>query len=264
MENWSDVNAAIEKLLNTATEGKDGDEKDLAFEQEVMKIYHPARQHFNDSGRSAQKTSSEAKVKKLSEQVATLTATLAEKETKLAEVSASGGDAKAEALAKQIAELKKEVVEITATKTAAQATFDAYKVASSVDSFKTQLQSAGSTRYAADWLELQLIKMKQEGRITTEEIEGGGSRIAVLQPNKTLPYTADTQDALLQIVITELDKNCPPERRLTSAKGGGGFDLKGGAAGNEFDAIRQQVKAEKPDAGLSTPQETATRLAGMI
>lgn len=264
MENWIDVNEAIEKLLNTATEGKDGDEKELAFEQEVMKIYHPARQHFNDSGRSAQKVSSDTKVKKLSDQVATLTSTLAERETKLSEISASGGDAKAETLAKQVAELKKEILSVTAEKTESLSMFEAYKVSSAVDVFKTQLQSAGSSRYASDWLELQLIKMKQEGRITTEEIEGGGSRVAVLQPNKTLPYTADNTEALLSVVLGELDKNCPPERRLTGAKGGGGFDLKGGPAGNEFDLIRQQVKAEKADTVQATPQEVSTRLAGMM
>lgn len=235
---WSEINAAIQEKVNAATEEKTGDEKDRATAEVLKGLDQPIRQFLYDGGHKAATAANSAKIRELESERETLTSERDSAKAKVDEMQAGVPnadeikrqyqDAERQLKEQHEAELKRLKGEVVSMKT---------------ESFESKVFGKLGPRLSEDgtsWAETQLAKMRLDGRIRP-----GESGIEVLQPGKTIPYTAETEDELSDIVVKEIVSGAKPWALKSGADTGGGSNGSGagGGTGSPVDSYIKAVNA---------------------
>lgn len=240
---WSEINKAIQEKVDAATEGKNEDEVDKAKAEVLKNLAHPIRQFIHDGGHKQATARSAEQIRQLESEKSDLEGKLKAAKEKLEKVEENVPDAEQikEQYQQEIADLKKKhegaVQELNGKISQLKTGGFTGKLLGHVG---PKLSEAGE-----DWAKSKIMLMEQEGRIRPTE-----TGFEVLQPGKKIPYTAETEDELIQVVSGEiLDHAKPWALKGTSDSGGGSSNGKESADKGGWDKIRKEAKARHAQSG---------------
>ena len=253
-----DLKAAAEQFaaaLTESVEGKTGEERDAAIAEAAALLPSPVAQFkFDEGHRSATGKKSE-QLKALESEKEASEKRAERAEARVQEIEAKTPDAESikAPYVKEIEDLNQKLKDKDASHAAEIAERDSRAF---TDTLKAKLNVAAS-KDGADYFDVKLAQLRQEGRIRTVTEEDGSVRFEVMQPGKEIPYAAATPEALVEVVSSEILSTAPAWTKRSDVDAGGGASVGQNGSPTGYDpvaagkALAEQQKNETQHADLA-------------